>query len=40
MKRSSAELKAMARESLEGRYTLAVELVIAYFAINFFSVFN
>ncbi len=36
MKRSSAELKAMARESLEGRYTLAVELVIAYFAINFF----
>lgn len=36
MKRSSAELKALARQSLEGRYTLAIELVIAYFAVNFF----
>lgn len=36
MKRSSAELKAFARCRLQGRYTLAVEIVLSYFALVLF----
>ena len=36
MKRSSAELKSFARSRLQGHYTIAVEIVLSYFALSFF----
>lgn len=36
MKRSSAELKSFARSRLQGHYTIAVEIILSYFALIFF----